>query len=340
MIWLLVFASNSWTSPLSAGSAKLHSTYLGINEQLRQGGARPPLQWPQKAMQIAQSVNLRLRGFGSSSSENTEGCVAEVVNSDDGREAIRCSGTHELTRKMEAVWQYADTLRRHRRILATTPSSSAIAHTTDVACDSASNTVEMYVDHEDSCFPSDLEAGHMFSRLHTHLLDTSALLRHEVCYAMGQTGLPQAGPILINVLQNTRSNSSLMHLLLVLCAGEPTSLTHRRSFSGTTTHSEHPMVRHEAAEGLAALCEGLTDNTTDTILPLLLQTRGDSCPEVAETCQVAAERIRWQQLQRLQQSPTPRSTEQTAKYVSVDPAPPIDDITCVQQLQVVLKQVL
>ena len=100
------------------------------------------------------------------------------------------------------------------------------------------------------------------------------------------------------------------------------------------------MVRHEAAEGLAALCEGLTDNTTDTILPLLLQTRGDSCPEVAETCQVAAERIRWQQLQRLQQSPTPRSTEQTAKYVSVDPAPPIDDITCVQQLQVVLKQVL
>ena len=203
IIGTLVFASTSWTSPLSAGSAKLHSTYLGINKQLRHGGGeRLALQGQQKALQIAHA-NLRLRGFGSGSSENN----AEVVNS-DGREAIRYSATHELTRKMEAVWQYADTLRRHRRILATTPSSSAIAHTTDVAFDSASNTVEMYADHEDGCFPSDLEARHIFSRLHAHLLDTSALLRHEVCYAMGQTGLPQAGPILINVLQNTRSNSS------------------------------------------------------------------------------------------------------------------------------------
>jgi hypothetical protein len=102
-----------------------------------------------------------------------------------------------LTRKMEAVWRCADTLRRRRLQRAQT---AAAEGRTTTALDPG-------------------EAERTFDELRLHLRDASALLRHEVCYAMGQTGLSQAGPILIRVLQNTRSAAAPAHSTpLTLCS--------------------------------------------------------------------------------------------------------------------------
>jgi hypothetical protein len=45
----------------------------------------------------------------------------------------------------------------------------------------------------------------MLQKLLLLLEDRSALLRHEVCYAIGQTGMVKAAPVLVAILQNTRS---------------------------------------------------------------------------------------------------------------------------------------
>jgi HEAT repeat protein len=45
----------------------------------------------------------------------------------------------------------------------------------------------------------------MLQELLLLLEDRSALLRHEVCYAIGQTGMVKAAPVLVAILQNTRS---------------------------------------------------------------------------------------------------------------------------------------
>lgn len=77
----------------------------------------------------------------------------------------------------------------------------------------------------------------------------SVLLRHEVAYVMGQMTQPTALPILIELLDNLQ---------------------------------EHPMVRHEAAEGIAAL--GLTSKEAFEAVHRHLN---DSNVAVAETCYLA-----------------------------------------------------
>ena len=98
------------------------------------------------------------------------------------------------------------------------------------------------------------------------------------------------------------------------------------------------MVRHEAAEGLAALCVGQHGSDMEEAVLQVLQDVGAESPqEVTETCQVATARLRWQQQERdryLQQRRRQDSDEphNEAPFVSVDPAPPMDDSTNLSEL--------
>ncbi|XP_067662890.1 deoxyhypusine hydroxylase-like [Haliotis asinina] len=105
--------------------------------------------------------------------------------------------------------------------------------------------------------------------------DPSALLKHELAYCLGQMQDKYAIPILTTVLEDK---------------------------------SQEPMVRHEAGEALGAIgCE--------SVLPLLKQYAEDPVIEVAETCQLAVQRVEWlhsSKGEKLSKNP----------YASVDPAPP------------------
>ena len=83
--------------------------------------------------------------------------------------------------------------------------------------------------------------------------DGSTLFRHEIAYVLGQM----------------RASSALEDLSAVL-----------------KDVSDDPIVRHEAAEALGAIAD-------PNSISLLDDLSSDARPEVAETCQVAARRIRW-----------------------------------------------
>lgn len=85
--------------------------------------------------------------------------------------------------------------------------------------------------------------------------DSSALLKHELAYCLGQMRDPRAIPVLVAVLQD---------------------------------RSQEPMVRHEAGEALGAIGD-------PEVLGLLKQYSTDPVVEVAETCQLAVRRLEWLQ---------------------------------------------
>ncbi len=109
---------------------------------------------------------------------------------------------HELTRKMEAVWRVADALRRRRTQAAAAPPPGGLglegASVGMCTLEKRQGLGDARGDVGGTC-DDDLQ------ELLSLLQDQSALLRHEVCYAMGQTGLAQAAPALVDILQNTRS---------------------------------------------------------------------------------------------------------------------------------------
>lgn len=110
--------------------------------------------------------------------------------------------------------------------------------------------------------------------------DESALLKHELAYCLGQMQDLQAVPVLTSVLSNV---------------------------------NQEPMVRHEAGEALGAIGD-------PEVIPILEKFSKDPVVEVAETCQLALDRIKWLQLN--------KSDEPLGKspYMSVDPAPPADSL--------------
>lgn len=86
--------------------------------------------------------------------------------------------------------------------------------------------------------------------------DSSALLKHELAYVLGQMGEPSAIPVLESVLVDTTQDA---------------------------------MVRHESAEALAAL-------SSASSLPLLRKYADPSIEnvrEVRETCEIALAKIEW-----------------------------------------------
>lgn len=83
--------------------------------------------------------------------------------------------------------------------------------------------------------------------------DSSALLKHELAYCLGQMQDARAIPVLADVLRDTR---------------------------------QEPMVRHEAGEALGAI-------GNPEVLDLLKEYSKDPVVEVAETCQLAVGRLEW-----------------------------------------------
>ncbi|MEE6487784.1 hypothetical protein FKM82_015023 [Ascaphus truei] len=108
-------------------------------------------------------------------------------------------------------------------------------------------------------------------------VDESELLKHELAYCLGQMMDRRAVPVLSEVLRD---------------------------------RGQEPMVRHEAGEALGAIGD-------PEVLELLKEYSQDPVIEVAETCQLAVQRIEW-----LQQNP---DTPNGNPYLSVDPAPPAEE---------------
>ncbi|XP_008546780.1 deoxyhypusine hydroxylase [Microplitis demolitor] len=109
--------------------------------------------------------------------------------------------------------------------------------------------------------------------------DPSALLKHELAYCLGQMQDPLANPVLIRVLKDV---------------------------------NQEPMVRHEAGEALGAIGD-------ESVIPVLEEYSKDPVVEVAETCQLALNRIKWLK------NPDKPSNISVNPYASVDPAPPMTD---------------
>ncbi len=106
----------------------------------------------------------------------------------------------------------------------------------------------------------------------------SALLKHECAYCLGQMNDDISLPVLRNVLSDITQNS---------------------------------MVRHEAGEALAAI--GKTD-----VIELLQQYTSDPYQEVAETCQIAIDKLKWL-------IENDEHLIDNNPYCSIDPAPPTNN---------------
>ncbi|EWM26777.1 deoxyhypusine hydroxylase-like protein [Nannochloropsis gaditana] len=112
----------------------------------------------------------------------------------------------------------------------------------------------------------------------------SALLRHELAYVLGQIGDRKACPNLIAVLSDENDDS---------------------------------MVRHEAAEALGAIGEV-------EAVPVLETFVRDSVPEVADTCRLSLDLIRWRHQGGEDASLAQEKGQiglDKSPYMSVDPAP-------------------
>ncbi|KAL7037084.1 hypothetical protein ACKWTF_009066 [Chironomus riparius] len=119
-------------------------------------------------------------------------------------------------------------------------------------------------------------------------VDDSDLLKHELAYCLGQMKDTRAIPALIKVLEDV---------------------------------NQAPMVRHEAGEALGAIgCPSVID--------LLEKYSKDPIVEVAETCQIALDRVKWMQEQ--------EKLDDNNPYASVDPSPPMANKQTVTELQNVL----
>lgn len=108
--------------------------------------------------------------------------------------------------------------------------------------------------------------------------DTSALLKHELAYCLGQMQDEYAIPYLIRVLKDKKQEA---------------------------------MVRHEAGEALGAI-------GSPEVLNVLREYASDPQIEVAETCQLALQRIEWFNEKSSEES----KNLSTNPYKSIDPAPP------------------
>ncbi|KAJ6508599.1 armadillo-type protein [Mycena sanguinolenta] len=112
--------------------------------------------------------------------------------------------------------------------------------------------------------------------------DSSALLKHELAYCLGQMKKPSALPVLESVLRNA---------------------------------AEDPMVRHEAAEAMGAI-------SSSASLPILQEFLTDSNRSVRETCEIAIAKIQWDNSDEGKRHAKSLTDTTIPLYTSIDPAPP------------------
>ncbi|XP_072932158.1 deoxyhypusine hydroxylase [Epargyreus clarus] len=108
-------------------------------------------------------------------------------------------------------------------------------------------------------------------------VDESVLLKHELAYCLGQMQDKRAIPVLRSVLEDK---------------------------------NQDPIVRHEAGEALGAIGD---PNLRD----LLEKYQNDPAIEVAETCQIALQRLKW-----VEEESSKDANLSQSRYSSIDPAPP------------------
>ncbi|KNC32806.1 Deoxyhypusine hydroxylase [Lucilia cuprina] len=84
--------------------------------------------------------------------------------------------------------------------------------------------------------------------------------------------------------------------------------------------NQEPMVRHEAAEAMGAI--GAAD-----IIPILEKYKNDPVVEVAETCSIALDRVKWLQ--------SGENVKDNNPYASVDPSPPAEQNKSVEELKAI-----
>eukprot|EP01083_Nonionella_stella_P232960 821280_1 len=114
----------------------------------------------------------------------------------------------------------------------------------------------------------------------------SVLLKHEIAYVMGQMGNPHAIPYLTRILGDESRNC---------------------------------IVRHEAAEALGAIGK-------EESLDVLKKFVNDSSLEVAQTCQLAIDTIKWKKANKIW-------NPSTSSFNSMDPAPPATSFASVSDLR-------
>ncbi|XP_068631979.1 deoxyhypusine hydroxylase [Battus philenor] len=107
--------------------------------------------------------------------------------------------------------------------------------------------------------------------------DESVLLKHELAYCLGQMQDKRAIPVLRSVLEDTKQD---------------------------------PIVRHEAGEALGAIGD-------PNLQEILEKYQNDPAIEVAETCQIALQRLNW-----IAKGSDKDDNLSRSLYNSIDPAPP------------------
>ncbi|KAJ1676519.1 deoxyhypusine hydroxylase, partial [Spiromyces aspiralis] len=121
----------------------------------------------------------------------------------------------------------------------------------------------------------------------------SDLLQHELTYCLGQMKNKRAIPTLCDVMADA---------------------------------SLHAMVRHEAAESLGAISDPST-------IPLLEKYLNDECKPLAETCQLAIEKIKYDHSPEKQAAdPAPKVTV----HAPIDPVPATTSIKSVSELRKII----
>ncbi|CAF0935235.1 unnamed protein product, partial [Didymodactylos carnosus] len=137
-----------------------------------------------------------------------------------------------------------------------------------------------------------LNGKHAIDAINLAFNDTSALLKHECAYCLGQMANQYAIPYLLRVLNDEKEDS---------------------------------MVRHEAGEALGAI--GCYDNKD--VLNALEANSQSNYPEIAETCQIALDRLKWLHENNICDSNNKKP------YSTIDPAPAFD-ITDISDLRTIL----
>lgn len=153
-------------------------------------------------------------------------------------------------------------------------------------------------------------------QIHACFKDPSALLKHELAYCLGQMRDPAAISILTSVLEDLSQ--------------EP-MVRHEAGMCSTCMNLTHPLIicyKKKRIKNLFLLGEALGAIGNSSVIPLLEKYREDSVPEVAETCELALNRLRW-----LNSNDNDKDS-QNNPYSTIDPAPPakITDVSALKDI--------
>eukprot|EP00604_Paraphysomonas_vestita_P004214 CAMPEP_0174822442 /NCGR_PEP_ID=MMETSP1107-20130205/15768_1 /TAXON_ID=36770 /ORGANISM="Paraphysomonas vestita, Strain GFlagA" /LENGTH=248 /DNA_ID=CAMNT_0016041315 /DNA_START=39 /DNA_END=781 /DNA_ORIENTATION=+ len=125
-------------------------------------------------------------------------------------------------------------------------------------------------------------------------------------------GTEEAAQVISTALKDRRNGSLMRHELAYILGQMQIHSISNTLISLLSDETEDVLVRHESGEALGAL--GSLD-----YLPILQQFVNHERPEIAETCQIAVDLIQYRH--------NNNSTNSAGLYLSVDPAPPMNDDT-------------